>query len=203
MKKKRKGDYILLKTCENCGEHVITQDCEYMYHNKCPECRHCEDYERYKKDLDYYHSTLGEFEPYNVFDTPESRKPFLKKRLTQFPDENIEVLNISNVEIVQEEKEKSYQALFLRVKIIFKFKDFSPLQESNIGFSGHGTEKVEFYYLVQIVDGRMNDTALSEDNFNELWNDIKNIYSSKAISSYKETIKATFHNYLKESELIA
>jgi hypothetical protein len=52
------------------------------------------------------------------------------------------------------------------------------------------------------LEGKINDTALSEDNTNELWLDIKESVSAEIINSIKNKIKSVFNLHLQKKELV-
>ncbi|WP_163578522.1 hypothetical protein [Gracilibacillus thailandensis] len=112
-------------------------------------------------------------------------------------ENSLEILNLSDVEIVQKEEGKSYTALLLCLRTQLKYKTSNDYDDED-----NNSKEISFYYLVQIVDGKVNDTALSEDNSNEFWLDIKNQLSEDEVLSLKNKLKGIFNDYLKGRELI-
>ncbi len=112
-------------------------------------------------------------------------------------ENSLEILNLSDVEIVQKEEGQSYTALLLCLRTQLKYKTSNDYDDED-----NNSKEISFYYLVQIVDGKVNDTALSEDNSNEFWLDIKNQLSEDEVLSLKNKLKGIFNDYLKGRELI-
>lgn len=73
--------------------------------------------------------------------------------------------------------------------------------ESVFGLDNDLQETISFYYIVQIVDNTVQDTALSVDD-NEVWLGVKDKFSKKAIDDYMDKIKGVFNSYLENKELI-
>lgn len=118
-------------------------------------------------------------------------------------DGGLKINSFSNVEIIQQDKVDSYTAILLRIKTNFTYqKDNLTYKNQKENLYNKGKGDITFYYLVQVVKGKVYDAALSEDYSNDHWINIKKNYPSETISAIKNKIKDIFNQYL-EGELIA
>lgn len=95
----------------------------------------------------------------------------------------------SDVEIVRADKKKGHAALLLRLNVNFMFENSIDSYTRNKG-------NVSFYSLVQIVNKKVVDTVFSEDNLNEFWLEIKEIYPEETIEAILSRIKEYFDLFL-------
>lgn len=110
--------------------------------------------------------------------------------------DNLKINSYSDVELVEQNNGKEFRLLLLSMNVNLTYKN-----DLDYVYNGK-TEDVPFYYVVQIVEGTINDTALGEDNTNELWLDIKDSVPAEIINTIKNKIESVFNLYLRKKELV-